>query len=83
MSAELPVKCPHEDCQWCGTLPSSPGDDFLRGDSRNVTIVTFRCPRCLRVWSARQIGDDVEILPLEQEDDPPFVWPPIDLGVGD
>ena len=48
----------------------------------NVSIVAFQCPRCHQVWQGRLIGDDLEILPLDEEEDLSMNWPQVDLGVG-
>jgi hypothetical protein len=83
MSTDYLVKCPHASCQWSGNLPANPSDNERRGTAMNVHIVTFQCPRCLQPWTARRIGDDLETLPWETDEDPTFSWPPVDLGVGD
>src|SRR5438445_573502 len=83
MATEYFVKCPHASCQWSGSLPANPDDDYLRGASVNVSIVAFQCRRCLQIWRARLIGDDMEILPLEPDDGSTLSWPELDLGVGD
>jgi len=83
MSTDYLVKCPRMSCHWLGSLPASPDVDDPRRTSMNVSIVAFQCPRCHQVWRARLIGDDLEMLPLEAEEDLATSWPQVDLGVGD
>jgi hypothetical protein len=82
MLTDYLVKCPHMHCQWFGSLPASSDVEYGHGASLNVSIVTFQCPRCQRVWQARLIGDDLETIPLEAEEDLAMSWPEVDLGVG-
>jgi hypothetical protein len=83
MSTDYLVKCPKMSCHWFGSLPASPDVDDRRGASTNVSMVAFHCPRCHQIWRARLIGDDLETLPLEPEDDLALSWPQVDLGVCD
>jgi hypothetical protein len=82
MSTRYLVKCPHPGCQWLGNLPASPDVESWRGSSINVSIVAFQCPCCHQVWRGRLIGDDLEMLPLDVEEDLASVWPQVDLGDG-
>jgi hypothetical protein len=82
MSNKYLVKCPHAGCQWWGSLSASPDVDGWRGASANVSIVAFQCPRCHQVWRGRVIGEDLEMLPLEHEEDLAMSWPEVDLGDG-
>ena len=83
MSAKYLVKCPHLGCHRVGNLPASPDVDSWRGQSINVAIVAFQCPRCHQVWHGRLIGADLEILPLETDEDLAMSWPQVDLGGSD
>jgi hypothetical protein len=29
-------------------------------------VLHFECPKCQKTWSARVVGDDIEMLPLEE-----------------
>ena len=84
MTTDYFVKCPQLSCDWFGPLPANLDRDYWHGASMNVSIVEFQCPRCYQVWRARLIGNDLNMLPLEAEDDD--LAPSgldVDLGVGD
>ena len=83
MTTDYLVKCPHMNCHWFGSLPATFDDSVGCGTTMNVSIVAFQCPRCRQIWPARLIGDDLETLPLEEDDDLAGTWPDVDLGMGD
>lgn len=58
------VRCPHPGCDWFGSLlPAVPSWQEPR---QPQGIVNFECPQCHGEWHARLVGDDVEVLPLEE-----------------
>jgi hypothetical protein len=63
MLTSYPVACPHENCDWTGSLLPS----ILRGgpDAEIVSMqrAWFRCPRCQRDWEVRIADDRVTVLP--------------------
>jgi hypothetical protein len=82
MSTGYLVKCPRVSCRWFGELPAHPDPEAWREPTANVAVVVFECPRCQREWRARLTGNDVEALPLQDDDFEPALWP-VDLGTGD
>jgi hypothetical protein len=59
------VKCPHLQCDWCGSL-------LPRGDARAISAsaspnrtVMFQCPNCRGEWRCRVVGDDVVPIAME------------------
>jgi len=60
------VTCPHPHCKWSGSLLPDSNAEAWRNASPRLATVTFHCPRCRREWRARQCGEDVRNLPLEE-----------------
>jgi hypothetical protein len=79
------VECPHMGCSWRGRQVGRPAKENAHSCTPAVSIVAFQCPACQQPWRARVIGDDVDALPLDVPHVglEPFLWPPIDIGVGD
>jgi hypothetical protein len=63
MLSSYPVACPHQGCEWKGSLVPS----LVRGGSdaevASMQRAWFRCPRCQGDWEVRITGDKVTILP--------------------
>jgi hypothetical protein len=60
------VTCPHLGCEWFGSLLPRGNAEAWRGPTPTRGVVHFQCPKCKGTWDARVIGDDVELLPLEE-----------------
>jgi hypothetical protein len=60
------VNCPHRGCNWFGSLMPKGDTNSWLGSVPRVSVVDFQCPKCRRTWQGRVIGDDVEMLPLEE-----------------
>ena len=67
MLSSYSVACPHEGCDWRGSLVPS----LLRGgaDSEIASMqrAWFRCPRCERDWEVRITDDRVTVLPVVEQ----------------
>ena len=63
MLSSYPVACPHENCDWTGSLIPT---IFRGGDGAEIASghrAWFRCPRCERDWEVRIRNDRVAVLP--------------------
>lgn len=60
------VKCPRGECAWMGSLLPAQDTDSWRGPIPTTSTAVFCCPRCEREWRARIVGDDVEVLALDE-----------------
>ena len=64
MLTDYSVRCPYHDCGWRGCLfPQGDRKDML-GASLARREISFRCPRCSRLWQARIVNDDAVNLPV-------------------
>ena len=63
MLSSYPVACPHDGCDWTGSLVPS----LLRGgqgaEIAPMQRAWFRCPDCQRDWEVRIRNDKVTVLP--------------------
>jgi hypothetical protein len=66
MLSSYPVACPHDDCDWTGSLIPSLVRGGPRAEITSLQQAWFRCPRCRRDWEAR-IKDDTVIILLGVE----------------
>ncbi len=64
MLSSYPVKCPHEDCDWCGNLVPSPVQGGAGAEIASMHRAWFQCPRCRGDWEVQITGDRVTVLPL-------------------
>jgi len=60
------VNCPHPGCNWYGSLLPKGNLEPWRRSLPGRSMVDFECPHCQGTWQARLIGDDIEMLPLEE-----------------
>ena len=60
------VSCPHFGCNWFGSLLPRGEREVWRGFAPTKPVIHFQCPKCQKAWSARVVGDDIELLPLEE-----------------
>ena len=64
MLTSYPVHCPHEDCDWTGSLVPS----LIRGGAdaeiASMQRAWFRCPRCRQDWEVRITKDEVTVVPV-------------------
>ena len=67
MLSSYPVACPHENCDWTGSLVPS----LVRGGSAAEVApmqrAWFRCPRCQGDWEVRIVIDRVTVLPAAEQ----------------
>lgn len=61
------VKCPRKECGWFGSALPRANADSWHGAVPTVNETRFQCPRCRQEWRARVHGDEVEPLPLNDE----------------
>lgn len=61
------VKCPHPGCDWFGSLLPRNNLYSWSGATPSVPEAVFQCPSCQGEWRARIRGDDLEMLPLEEQ----------------
>jgi hypothetical protein len=63
MLSSYSVACPHENCNWTGSLVPS----HVRGGTEAEIVSTHRawfcCPGCQRDWEVRITNDRVTVLP--------------------
>ena len=66
MLSSFSVACPHEDCDWTGSLIPSRlqggGDDEIV----SMQKAWFHCPHCKRDWEVRITNDTVTALPVAE-----------------
>jgi hypothetical protein len=65
MLTDYLVHCPHEGCNWRGSLFPKGNREAWRPATPTQNRIVFECPRCRREWHARIVGEDAIALPLE------------------
>jgi hypothetical protein len=66
MLTSYSVRCPHNGCNWFGSLLPLGDTEAWRRAIPTKTVVKFECPQCQSTWYARVVGDDVKPLPREE-----------------
>jgi hypothetical protein len=61
--SSYPVTCPHEGCDWTGSLVPSSVQGGGGAEIAPPQAAWFRCPRCRRDWEARISNDRVTAVP--------------------
>jgi hypothetical protein len=63
MRTSYPVACPHENCDWTGSLVPSLVRGGTDAETASMERAWFRCPRCQGDWEVRISNDKVTVLP--------------------
>ena len=63
MLSSYPAACPHEGCDWTGSLVPSRIQGGTGAAIAPMQRGWFRCPRCQRDWEVRITNDRVTVLP--------------------
>jgi hypothetical protein len=63
MLSNYPVPCPHEGCDWTGSLIPSLIQGGVGAEIASMQRAWFRCARCQGDWEVRITDDKVTVLP--------------------